>query len=551
MTCSSSEDNNINDIIEYMRKKIISIKLIWISHPHADHHLGIIRLLTLRQTLLSSSTSSNNNNNNDPVLIIAPISIFYFLREYSLLQSSSNNAVINFQRSYVQLQCLDILYNKKSKYNIFSKKLDQDFGIYNIQSIPVIHCPNSYAVYIQTKKFTFGKSIVYSGDCRPSYKLADIAYNTDILIHEATFSVTSDYDGIIADLQQEAINKKHSTINEAIDVAKRMNVQKCLILTHFSQRYPKLPSITTTAVTSSIHHDHKSNCNGNNSNDNDKISSSAITKISTTNGMIDTNTKEDENEIILCDNINDSEDDDYVVITKKQKIDTTTTTTTTSTTTNEKEKVDIVTTKSTNDNDKLSSSLLTIETTTTITAKNDNDTRENDKIKDDIKDNVNDSNDKLLQNIGDINSATTTTTTTSATNIVNSTTAQANAIEEENFIPLSPIKQEEIEKKIHATTTTFTTTANDPITVITQATKEEQEQRKQVNDATTTTITNDNDNKTEVENMDVPIIFGFDFMKLKSNTINIASRITPALQLLYPDTNDDYDDDNDKEGNHG
>jgi hypothetical protein len=50
-----------------------------------------------------------------------------------------------------------------------------------------------------------------------------------LLIHEATFE---------APLQEHAIKKKHSTTAEAMDVAKRMQVEY-VILTHFSQRYPK------------------------------------------------------------------------------------------------------------------------------------------------------------------------------------------------------------------------------------------------------------------------------------------------------------------------
>ena len=43
-------------------------------------------------------------------------------------------------------------------------------------------------------------------------------------------------------VQEEAILKKHSTIGEGINVAKGMNSKIC-ILTHFSQRYAKLPEL--------------------------------------------------------------------------------------------------------------------------------------------------------------------------------------------------------------------------------------------------------------------------------------------------------------------
>jgi hypothetical protein len=54
-----------------------------------------------------------------------------------------------------------------------------------------------------------------------------------VLIHEATFETGK---------QQEALDKKHCTVPEAIDVASRMGAA-CVILTHFSQRYPHFPVI--------------------------------------------------------------------------------------------------------------------------------------------------------------------------------------------------------------------------------------------------------------------------------------------------------------------
>ena len=54
-----------------------------------------------------------------------------------------------------------------------------------------------------------------------------------ILIHEATFE-----DG----MEKDAKAKKHATVGEALTVAERM-AAKAVLLTHFSARYPKLPSL--------------------------------------------------------------------------------------------------------------------------------------------------------------------------------------------------------------------------------------------------------------------------------------------------------------------
>lgn len=54
---------------------------------------------------------------------------------------------------------------------------------------------------------------------------------SDLLVHEATME-----DG----LEEEARKKKHSTTSEAIEVGRAMGA-KFTLLTHFSQRYAKIP----------------------------------------------------------------------------------------------------------------------------------------------------------------------------------------------------------------------------------------------------------------------------------------------------------------------
>lgn len=65
-------------------------------------------------------------------------------------------------------------------------------------------------------------------------RLFYIGQDSDLLIHEATFE-----DSLVA----EARSKYHSTSYEAIDVGMQMRA-KFTLLTHFSQRYFKLPLIT-------------------------------------------------------------------------------------------------------------------------------------------------------------------------------------------------------------------------------------------------------------------------------------------------------------------
>ena len=73
--------------------------------------------------------------------------------------------------------------------------------------------------------------MVYSGDTRPDVRVERLARGATLLIHEATFE---------PGLGDEAVRKRHCTTDEALGVALRAGVER-VVLTHFSQRYPKVP----------------------------------------------------------------------------------------------------------------------------------------------------------------------------------------------------------------------------------------------------------------------------------------------------------------------
>ncbi|EGV98638.1 Zinc phosphodiesterase ELAC protein 2 [Cricetulus griseus] len=65
----------------------------------------------------------------------------------------------------------------------------------------------------------------------PCEALVQMGKDANLLIHEATLE-----DG----LEEEAVEKTHSTTSQAINVGMRMNA-KFIMLNHFSQRYAKIP----------------------------------------------------------------------------------------------------------------------------------------------------------------------------------------------------------------------------------------------------------------------------------------------------------------------
>lgn len=188
------------------------IKAVWLSHPHADHHLGVLRLLHEKK---------KQNSKSGPVILIGPTPLFDFLDEYSKLDTSIEN-------SFVKIDCKDLIHGSQSEYETI---LERELGISSIRTVPVAHCAHSYAVILDGT--SFGR-VVYSGDCRPSRQLAMAAIGADLLIHEATFE-----DG----MEAEAVVKRHSTVAEALSVARDMQA-RCIVLTHFSQRYPRIPPVS-------------------------------------------------------------------------------------------------------------------------------------------------------------------------------------------------------------------------------------------------------------------------------------------------------------------
>jgi ribonuclease Z len=82
-----------------------------------------------------------------------------------------------------------------------------------------------------------GRSIGYSGDTRPSGRLAKFFSGVDLLIFDSTFSSRH------ADL---ALERKHSTSVEAARLAKEAGAKR-LVLTHFSARYRRVDPLLTEA----------------------------------------------------------------------------------------------------------------------------------------------------------------------------------------------------------------------------------------------------------------------------------------------------------------
>ncbi|KAF5026660.1 hypothetical protein F66182_1244 [Fusarium sp. NRRL 66182] len=189
------------------------MRCIVISHLHADHHLGAPDFIKAwyQHTLQDSN---------------AKLAISCISRYKALLEEVSQVEDIGFHRLHFP-HCS----SKPDKLNTGRFELESnDFGLKSITRVPVTHCWLSFGTEIE---LTSGLRIAYSGDCRPSDDFARDCEGAHLLVHECTFD---------DDMLSHAKKKGHSTIGEALGVAKKMKARRTL-LTHFSQRYVKSESL--------------------------------------------------------------------------------------------------------------------------------------------------------------------------------------------------------------------------------------------------------------------------------------------------------------------
>ncbi|KHN99687.1 uncharacterized protein MAM_02540 [Metarhizium album ARSEF 1941] len=193
-----------------------NLKCIVISHVHADHHMGTASLI---KAWYEQSLHDGTN---------ATLAVCCIGRYRSMLEELSQVEDLGFHRLRFPTCPFP---NGKDRDMTTAEDLGQDnFGLASIKRIPVPHCWRSYGTQLE---LTSGLRVAYSGDCRPSSAFARGCKGAHLLVHECTFG---------DDKQDHAKAKKHSTMAEALSVAREMGARRTL-LTHFSQRYSKADSL--------------------------------------------------------------------------------------------------------------------------------------------------------------------------------------------------------------------------------------------------------------------------------------------------------------------
>ncbi|KII91109.1 hypothetical protein PLICRDRAFT_37799 [Plicaturopsis crispa FD-325 SS-3] len=199
------------------------LKCIFISHIHADHHLGLARILAMRRQL--------DPLPQEPLYVVSNWPILLYISEYSDVEdlglSDSGNGVRLVSSEALHwrkpMHCSDIRGSQRA-----AEEMCATLGLSSFSTVEMEHRVRCFGAIIKHKS---GWSIAFSGDTMPTHNLVAAGQNVTLLIHEAT----------MADDQVEmAKAKAHSTFGQALDIGKRMHAEN-ILLTHFSARYPKMP----------------------------------------------------------------------------------------------------------------------------------------------------------------------------------------------------------------------------------------------------------------------------------------------------------------------
>lgn len=254
-----------------------NLRMIWISHLHADHHLGTASVIRAWYAVVHNSVQAPMPPSMPSIADFVPMyglavishsGMLQWLREYSSVEDFGYSRIVPLQITPVESgkeRGSKLLYvtgvEGGHKEQVLSKKdYGTVLGLEDIQACRVAHCHGAMAVSLTFPHETSSSSssqlqemqgveqmqtqtqvdkrplkVSYSGDCRPSRDFISIGRATTVLIHEATFD-----DELLGDAKA----KKHSTTSEALGVGAGMGAN-AVVLTHFSQRYQKIPVLET------------------------------------------------------------------------------------------------------------------------------------------------------------------------------------------------------------------------------------------------------------------------------------------------------------------
>ncbi|XP_062294572.1 zinc phosphodiesterase ELAC protein 2 [Scomber scombrus] len=198
---------------------LTKISTVFISHLHADHHTGLLKLLYQRERALTTLGKPFS-----PVYLVAPVQIMTWLNQYHDYCEEILNHINLIPNKFL----VDGAETPKPRTKSFIQALLKKNDLATFQTCTVRHCKNAFACSFTHQS---GWKLAFSGDTMPCDSFVHTGKNATLVIHEATLE-----DG----LEEEAVEKRHSTTSQAIGIGMKMKAE-FIMLNHFSQRYAKIP----------------------------------------------------------------------------------------------------------------------------------------------------------------------------------------------------------------------------------------------------------------------------------------------------------------------
>lgn len=281
---------------EKTRQFLKSLRVIYITHIHADHHLGLLQLIRERDRVIAEDHAPK-----DPVFLVLPFNCGAWVSKFSKMVDNLNYITIFSQHIKIEgskddskvtvqeakagillqetkavptqeevkttdakeegeaddefeyyedpeMEQYLLAAEKESLENLplFKEFLLSKLGITKFNSVDVDHCPQAYGIYLEHAD---GWRFVYSGDTRPCPTMVQEVGTSTILVHESTFG---------EELQDHALLKMHSTDREAIEIGMALRAWRT-ILTHFSPRYGVNSQTKKEKVKDDFYHYSKNN----------------------------------------------------------------------------------------------------------------------------------------------------------------------------------------------------------------------------------------------------------------------------------------------------
>ncbi|EED21432.1 tRNA processing endoribonuclease Trz1, putative [Talaromyces stipitatus ATCC 10500] len=257
---------------EQFREVMQNLRMIWISHMHADHHLGSVAVIKewyeVNYGARSPSTGSAPEDVTEVLkqkrlAVVGETMYIQYLEEYAGVENFGFEKILPLavlppaiEKPYTSLVYRytqpDGTTQEDGRNPVFLRfdtpkshltpLLQATTGLVSLNAVFVNHCRHAMGLSLEWED---GFKVSYSGDCRPSMNFAQMGRDSTLLIHEATFQ---------DDLQGQALAKKHSTTSEAMMVGRWMNA-KLVLLTHFSQRYAKISKMEDSSRRPRAQHD--------------------------------------------------------------------------------------------------------------------------------------------------------------------------------------------------------------------------------------------------------------------------------------------------------